>query len=632
MFRKLFKIGKMYGGIDVDSITTTKEEQQDIVPAHLAVKSLRDSGYKNTAYATAELIDNSIQAGASSVELIGAEKEELVNKRKSARVKQVAVLDNGHGMSKEVLHIALQFGNGTHLDETEDQLGIGKFGIGLPNSSISQCRRVDVWSWQNGPENAIHTYLDIDEILKKEQVTIPIPEEKPIPDKWWEVGNTFEETGTIVVWSKLDRCLWKKATTIMDHSELIIGRTYRRFLNKDKVSIKLVSFDLQEPENTLNEDWVRPNDPIYLMKETSCPEPFDDKSMFEKFGDKEFERVFNISPLGFDEEFEVTVRLTLAKDEARAGHNPGSKPHGQHAKNNVGVSIIRADRELDLDRSWVNPSDPRERWWGVEVEFPPALDDLFGVTNNKQSARNFTEMAKINIDDYKASEDETFDEMKRRMKEEGDPQGHLIEIASFIKERLNRLRRLLRAQTAGKRERYSEDDKKENSPEAKGTEATKKRQKKGRKGLSDEKESGPDEKRKRDIQNTLKNQGMAESIAEEIADDVVTLDFKYAFHESELQSASFFNVKPSGGSLIITLNVGHPAYDQLVQAVEDVDGEASKEDLRARLREARDGLRLLLEAWARFEDEQPEGERRNFAQDARNDWGRIAREFFGTEN
>ena len=46
-----------------------------IVPAHLAVKAMRDNGYKNAAYAIAELIDNSIQHGATIVELLCAEIE-----------------------------------------------------------------------------------------------------------------------------------------------------------------------------------------------------------------------------------------------------------------------------------------------------------------------------------------------------------------------------------------------------------------------------------------------------------------------------------------------------------------------------------------------------------------------------
>ena len=111
----------------------------DIAPAHFTVKALRDIGYKDTTYAVAELIDNAIQAGAKQVELLCADKSELRNQRRTTRINQIAVLDNGCGMSPDDLWIALQLGNGTRL-EKEKHTGIGRFGIGLPNSSISQCK------------------------------------------------------------------------------------------------------------------------------------------------------------------------------------------------------------------------------------------------------------------------------------------------------------------------------------------------------------------------------------------------------------------------------------------------------------------------------------------------------------
>ena len=94
----------------------------------------------------------------------------------------------------------------------------------------------------------------------------------------------------------------------------------------------------------------------------------------------------------------MKVRFSYAKEEARQASknkDAGKLPHGKHAANNIGVSVMRAGRELDLDRSLVIKYDPRERWWGIEVEFPPSLDDLFGVTNNKQSARNFAELQRF---------------------------------------------------------------------------------------------------------------------------------------------------------------------------------------------------------------------------------------------
>src|SRR6201988_1817438 len=101
----------------------------DIVPTSLAVKAMRDNGYKNAAYAIAELMDNSIQAGATSVQLLCADRESQVEQRTRKRLHEVAVLDNGSGMDADTLQIALQFGNGTHL-EAQQQKGMGRFGMG----------------------------------------------------------------------------------------------------------------------------------------------------------------------------------------------------------------------------------------------------------------------------------------------------------------------------------------------------------------------------------------------------------------------------------------------------------------------------------------------------------------------
>src|SRR3546814_9997005 len=68
------------------SLTEAAESQRldgEIIPPALAVKAMRDSGYKNTAYALAELIDNSVQANASNVEVICLEAYRQVNERAS---------------------------------------------------------------------------------------------------------------------------------------------------------------------------------------------------------------------------------------------------------------------------------------------------------------------------------------------------------------------------------------------------------------------------------------------------------------------------------------------------------------------------------------------------------------------
>jgi len=94
------------------------------------------------------------------------------------------------------------------------------------------------------------------------------------------------------------------------------------------------------------------------MSGTSTPEPYADKPMFEPDGDR-WEEKIQVAYKG--DNHEVTLRFSLARSEARNpkdGQDAGSKKYGQHAKRNVGISLMRADRELVLDQSLVNSYDP----------------------------------------------------------------------------------------------------------------------------------------------------------------------------------------------------------------------------------------------------------------------------------
>ena len=241
----------------------TDNNTHNIVPVHLAVQAMRDNGYKNCAYALAELMDNSIQAGATRVDLLCGEKTIELDQRRRQRIDQIAVLDNGKGMDETTLRLALQFGNGMYLDE-DKHTGIGRFGMGLPSSSISQCERVDVWSWQNGVDSAWYSYLDLRDIKQRKLVEVPKPVKKGIPPLWQTVGSKFGRTGTLVVWSRIDRIMWKTGRAIIDNSEFLIGRMYRKFLEDDKVVIRMVSFDIEDIARTLREKNALPNDPGYL--------------------------------------------------------------------------------------------------------------------------------------------------------------------------------------------------------------------------------------------------------------------------------------------------------------------------------------------------------------------------------
>ena len=89
------------------------------------LKGMRDLGYKSTPYALNEINDNSMQAGARNIHY------ELLGKN---NIEELLVYDDGHGMPKEMLGVAITWG-GTHRQDSRK--GFGKYGYGLPSASLS---------------------------------------------------------------------------------------------------------------------------------------------------------------------------------------------------------------------------------------------------------------------------------------------------------------------------------------------------------------------------------------------------------------------------------------------------------------------------------------------------------------
>ena len=608
--------------------------KNSIVPVSLVVKSLRDSGYKNTAFAIAELIDNSVQHGSSKVDLICLEKDIFLGTRNVSRIHQIAVLDNGCGMNSETLRMALQFGNGTNLEEGT-QTSIGKFGMGLPSSSISQGLKVEVWTWQNGVENSIYSYLDVNEIISGNLIEVPEPIRKAVDKKWAQASGAYNISGTLIVWSDLDRCLWKTGKTIIEHSEFIVGRMYRKFINSGKSQINAIVVK----ENNYNNPEIKKaflaNDPLYLMSNTSVSSCLKDMNlndpMFVKYGgDDGYQKTYEINYR--DKTHLVNVRYSIATEETRK--NGGGKSPGKHAGENIGLSVIRADRELDLDKNWTIGYDTRERWWGVEIDFPPSLDEVFGVTNNKQYANNFRELGIIDIEEMLKDRGQTIHEFKEELKQDNDPKLYLIEIAIDIKNQIKSMREIIKAQ-ASRLERAPIESRHGSEgieAEIQATEATEGRKIDGFIGGSELKAEGKSEDEKlNEIIKELANDNVPE--VNVFAQEIISSNVLYQFIESSFESKAFFSVSPVGGKIIIKLNTSHPAYNQFVEVLnEDIFDNIEKSDIIQRLKSARNGMKLLLMAWARYEDEQPDGKMKDKVKDTRMDWGKMAAEFMSIED
>jgi hypothetical protein len=396
---------------------------------------------------------------------------------------------------------------------------------------------------------------------------------------------------------------------------------YRKFLDNGKLNIRLVAIDAGT-EKLIFERSASVNDPLYLMMPSSTPAPFEKKPMFQKWGeaDEHFQIPFN------GEEHTVDVRISWARPETVPddGTDRGRQPYGKHAARNIGVSILRAGRELDLDNAWANSYDPVERWWGVEIEFPPALDEVFGVPNNKQAATVFSHMTQFDWES-EAEPGERYTQVKERLRDNGDPRAELMDIAQYIKDQLSKVRTRLKDQTKGLRGGSGGKRHDESSVEDRASTKFKERAQQGYKTEEDTQVFTTQAKEDL-VKDLVEKKYYPEQSAEDIAEAVEKRKKRVIFVEAEMDGYAFFKVEQRpGGITEIIFNTAHPAHEQLMRALEvSVEGETDKE-LLDRIVNASDTLRMLFAAWARYEMEDMPNRARIY--DVRQEWGKMARVF-----
>ena len=629
------------------------QQSFSIVDPRMTVEAMRDSGYKSTTHALAELIDNAIESGATAIELFGVSRRDGSTGRFT--LKELAVLDNGEGMDGTTLRGSLRYGHGTR----RERRGIGRFGLGLPNSSMSQARRVDVWSWQAGVTNALHTWLSIDAVEDGAE-EIPPPELRSVPQAYRDAAqHGFEDSGTLVVWSQLDRVEWKQASTTFKHTETLLGRIYRRFLAKS--SERLAAGDRRAGEvgprrtitcipildnggttevETDKVVTVRPNDPLYLMSGTSCPEDFGSGPMFIELEGSPF-----TVPVRYrGKEYEVRVRASYARSHARdplvpdadwpdewRGKDAGHAPWGKHADQNMGVSLIRAHREIQLDQSWISGDDPRERWWTVEVDIPTALDEVFGVTNNKQGTMTFQRLAQYEWRREALPDEQSSGDVRRRMEQDGDHRTHLLDLRQQIKKAIDAMRSRVREarQRRGKRHTLDEDQK----ADAQATAAIKQRISEGHEGESERAgQSGTEtEHKEAQLESLVAKHHLDKTDALRRIDETIRAGSRVRWIQSAQSSAAFFDVESLPNVIQVTLNTSHPVHSHLYDVMHPDVEEMTEDEVRERLRKAAAAFRVLVYSWARYEEEQTERDRRR-VRNARVEWGKYAEEFFDDDD
>ena len=169
------------------------ENEYDIAEPHAAamIEALRAFGY-NIQTAIADLIDNSISAGAKNVSLTffwdGSES-------------YVSIRDDGKGMTEVELIDAMRPGSRNPLEEREPD-DLGRFGLGLKTASFSQCRRLTVRSRAVSHESGTRCW-DLDYVNHTGEWRLLRSAARGSEARLAELDKM--EAGTVVLWECMDR-------------------------------------------------------------------------------------------------------------------------------------------------------------------------------------------------------------------------------------------------------------------------------------------------------------------------------------------------------------------------------------------------------------------------------------------
>jgi anti-sigma regulatory factor (Ser/Thr protein kinase) len=192
--------------------------------ARKLMASLRDIGY-DLPSAIADLVDNSIDAGAENVRVTFAEE---------GSQSWVRVVDDGMGMGSAELDEAMRYGSSRSYSAD----ALGHFGLGLKTASLSQCRRLTVASRRRqGGRIAVRRW-DLDLVAKRDSWDLENPSRSELPAQLLEPLEGG--TGTVVLWENLDRILafrnpdgaaTKRALAAMaSEVEAHLGMVFHRFI------------------------------------------------------------------------------------------------------------------------------------------------------------------------------------------------------------------------------------------------------------------------------------------------------------------------------------------------------------------------------------------------------------------
>ncbi|MBR6949615.1 MAG: ATP-binding protein [Bacilli bacterium] len=329
------------------------------------IESMRSLGYSFET-AIADLIDNSISANASKIDILLSPIDNPY----------LIILDNGYGMNSKELEEALRYGAKNPLERRENN-DLGRFGLGMKSASLSQCRKLVVASKKDGAISCFSWDLDYiiqnkewmlleygsEEIEKLPQIELL----KALPSGTYLMLENFDRISSSTY--DLNTTLNSYMNSTIDHLALV----FHRFLN-DGVDIYV------------NNNKIIPRDPFLTTNRGTQPLP----EQFITINDNKIRIKPYILPY---------INKLTAEDLQKVGGK-------EDLRTNQGFYIYR-NKRLIFWGSWFRLTRKEElsKLARVMVDIPNDLDEVWGV-DIKKSTVHLPDVIKKNL--YSCIEESVF--------------------------------------------------------------------------------------------------------------------------------------------------------------------------------------------------------------------------------
>lgn len=552
------------------------------------LQSLRDAGYSLPA-AIAEVVDNAIEAEANQIDVY----LEDIEDDEKVHVERIAIADDGTGMGqdqdgKSILQHYLQLGYSTRYMSSTT---IGKYGVGAKLAALNFAERIDVWSCSD-EVGWRHVYFDLEEALEAEKrgeaIEIAEPDHHPLPEELAFLQP--EGTGTIVLWSKIDRLRTSRraanATDVRVDLEKELSRIFRDFIDG---GIEL----------RVNETELLLHDPLFLMENSWA-----DKAITEYLGRSEEKGKSHFPAIVVADE-PITVggssaqlKVTLYPPEVTRKRGVGGDRFAKKLRvpdNQGAISFVRLNREINytnvpkiFPRGVMDP----DRFVGIEIRFNPDLDQYFGVRHVKRGVEPVEDLRTALRERLERYLPEARKQLEERWGEQARKEQHTTGEHTPIEEAVKEVNRTL--------------------PKSRVQEV-------------------PDEKEhERALQELASDVGKEEpNEQEEYLERIRELPF--VVESVDFPGSVFIDVKHYSNQVVIRLNTRHRFYRELWEPIKEISemdpSLVSGEQAVSTARRTIEALSLLIVAYGKAESMEPSPSRQ-FG-DLRIFWGQFLETMLG---